>query len=215
MAEFKDRFKELRTEKGVTQADIAKLLNVKHQTVSFYETGREPNYKSLSKLADYFDVSVDYLIGHTDLKRYEDKNMQEIVLGNDSARLPCQQINSYMKIQDNCTNFLREIFKFLESIKDDKIVEAVSEQISLFFKFSCDDMIVPRELLELKTIDNYDIIYYLDVLSQADYKMLYIHHISFIIVNYILDKLTELSEKDLKYIKERIEMYNPVIDKRL
>lgn len=55
---------ELRRRKGKTQADIAKLLGVTRQAYGYYEKGfREPDTSSLNILADYFDVSIDYLLG--------------------------------------------------------------------------------------------------------------------------------------------------------
>ncbi len=55
--------KNLRTSKGNTQDDMAELLNIKRQTYSAYERGISvPDAATLSKLADYFDVTVDYLL---------------------------------------------------------------------------------------------------------------------------------------------------------
>ena len=59
------RLKQLRTENDVSQSDIAKLLDVTRQAYSRYERGdREPDLEMLCKLADYYGVTVDYLIGH-------------------------------------------------------------------------------------------------------------------------------------------------------
>lgn len=59
------RLKQLRTENDVNQSDVAELLDVTRQAYSRYERGeRELGYDMLCKLADYFNVSVDYLIGH-------------------------------------------------------------------------------------------------------------------------------------------------------
>jgi transcriptional regulator with XRE-family HTH domain len=65
---FPDRLKNLRTQKGVTQEDVAKALGVSRAAIAGYESGkkREPDYETLSRIADYFRVSVDYLLGRTD-----------------------------------------------------------------------------------------------------------------------------------------------------
>lgn len=64
------RIKELREARGEMQKVIAKALGIAPSTYSQYETGkREPDYSTLSKIADYFDVSVDYLLGKTDIKK--------------------------------------------------------------------------------------------------------------------------------------------------
>lgn len=60
-----NRLKELRKEANATQADMAKILGVTVSAYGNYELGqREPTIEFLCKLADYFNVSVDYLIGH-------------------------------------------------------------------------------------------------------------------------------------------------------
>ena len=61
------RLKELRKKKGISQLRLATELNTTQNTISRYETGeREPGITELIKLADYFNVSVDYLIGRTE-----------------------------------------------------------------------------------------------------------------------------------------------------
>lgn len=61
------RLKELRKEKGVSQLKLALDLNTNQNTISRYETGeREPGIQELIKLANYFGVSIDYLLEQTD-----------------------------------------------------------------------------------------------------------------------------------------------------
>lgn len=60
-----DRLKKLRTESGLTQQDVARLLGVERSTYVKYERGSsDPPTSTLIRLADYFGVSVDYIIGH-------------------------------------------------------------------------------------------------------------------------------------------------------
>lgn len=73
-----NRIKELRKQKGMTQASLAKVLKVSDRTVGFYENGdRDPDTDTLIKLADFFDVSVDYLLGHSDIRNYNYKLKNE------------------------------------------------------------------------------------------------------------------------------------------
>ena len=61
------RLKELRLKRGITQLKLALDLNMNQNSVSRYETGqREADYKTLIAFADYFNVSIDYLLGRTD-----------------------------------------------------------------------------------------------------------------------------------------------------
>ena len=61
------RLKQIRKSKGISQLKLAIDLNTNQNTISRYETGeREPGINELIKIADYFNVSVDYLLGRTD-----------------------------------------------------------------------------------------------------------------------------------------------------
>ncbi|MGN1221744.1 MAG: helix-turn-helix domain-containing protein [Christensenellales bacterium] len=71
MKVFADRFRELRQETGLAQDKLALELKIGKSTVSYYETERsEPTISVLNKIADYFDVSTDYLLGRTDFRKY-------------------------------------------------------------------------------------------------------------------------------------------------
>ncbi len=60
------RLKEIRKSKGISQLKLAMALNTNQNTISRYETGeREPGINELIKIADYFNVSVDYLLERT------------------------------------------------------------------------------------------------------------------------------------------------------
>lgn len=64
---FGERFKELRLKINHTQTSIGNELGLKIRIIQYYEKGeRYPDYKGLIKIADYFDVSLDYLTGRTD-----------------------------------------------------------------------------------------------------------------------------------------------------
>lgn len=64
---FGGRLAALRREKGLTQAELANLLNLGQSTIAMYEKNqRQPDPETLERLADFFRVSVDYLLGRTD-----------------------------------------------------------------------------------------------------------------------------------------------------
>ena len=61
------RLKELRKAKNISQLKLALDLNMNQNSISRYETGEhQADYKTLIALADYFDVSIDYLLERTD-----------------------------------------------------------------------------------------------------------------------------------------------------
>jgi transcriptional regulator with XRE-family HTH domain len=79
---FGERLKKLRNDKQLTGEELGKILNVTKVAVSNWESGnRTPDADMLIKLADFFDVSLDYLLGRTD-----DPNT--VILTNKKRDLP-------------------------------------------------------------------------------------------------------------------------------
>ena len=72
-----NRLKELRIEKNLSQSKLAELFNISQQAVSHYEKGiRDIDSSLIKNLANFFDVSTDYLLGITNVKNYtEDPNI--------------------------------------------------------------------------------------------------------------------------------------------
>lgn len=77
MATFGSRFREMRTALGLTQAELAADFNRKHHyhyskaAISQYENGKRiPEIDALQAFADYFGVTLDYLLGRTDTRIY-------------------------------------------------------------------------------------------------------------------------------------------------
>ena len=64
-----ERIKELRENKDISQAVLAEILNISQSSISEYENGnQQPPLAMIIQLADFFDVNVDYLLGHTNIK---------------------------------------------------------------------------------------------------------------------------------------------------
>ncbi|GAB6171408.1 XRE family transcriptional regulator [Paradesulfitobacterium aromaticivorans] len=60
--------KDLRAQKDITQETLGKAIGVTTSMIGMYETGaRKPSFEVLNKIADYFGVSTDYLLGRNDL----------------------------------------------------------------------------------------------------------------------------------------------------
>lgn len=70
------RLREIREAKGMSQIEAAKQLNVSRQSYNFYENGkRDPDTQTLQRMAEFFNVSVDYLLGRDD-KLFPKFNLQ-------------------------------------------------------------------------------------------------------------------------------------------
>ena len=61
---FKERLRELRTERKLSQSELAKALNVSQRSISSWETGfRQPDFEMLEQIVKFFDVTAGYLLG--------------------------------------------------------------------------------------------------------------------------------------------------------
>lgn len=88
------KLKELRLNKGLTQIEFAKTFNIANGTVGNWETGkREPDYEMLSRIADFYGVTIDYLLGRNDKEKPTEmeKSLPDIMyryneLSNDQQR---------------------------------------------------------------------------------------------------------------------------------
>jgi transcriptional regulator with XRE-family HTH domain len=85
---FGDRLRELRKERKLRQDDVADDLNVSRQTISKYERDeREPDYLMLLKIADYYQVSLDFLFGRTPVRPVSKFHEWEYLFGLDLPRV--------------------------------------------------------------------------------------------------------------------------------
>ena len=77
MSKFNERFRILKDESKLSSKELSKQLNIAPSTLSYYLKDREPNYDILVQIADYFDVTTDWLIGRTDTRSSVYKALDE------------------------------------------------------------------------------------------------------------------------------------------
>lgn len=74
--EFHERLKAIREKKDIKQKDAADKVGIKNNTLSSYESGdRKPDYDTLIKLADLYEVSVEYLLRGKNIEKEESGNL--------------------------------------------------------------------------------------------------------------------------------------------
>lgn len=67
MNKFAERLKNLRTDAGISRAKLAEELNVSARLVAYWESGqRESDFDTLIRLAEFFEISTDFLLGKTE-----------------------------------------------------------------------------------------------------------------------------------------------------
>lgn len=90
----------LREEKGVSQTDMAKYLKISRQAYNYYELNkREPSYDTLKALAEYFNVTTDYLLGLSNSKSSH-AELSEIDALSDESKKELEKYIQLLKIKD-------------------------------------------------------------------------------------------------------------------
>lgn len=70
VSDMLENLKHLRKTAGISQRELAEVIGVSQQSINKYENhNTEPDIETLTRLADYFNTSIDYLTGHTDIQR--------------------------------------------------------------------------------------------------------------------------------------------------
>jgi len=102
-SKFAVRFRELMSEKKMTQEELAAVLKVTRQSVSNYSNGLYPPSETLLDIAKEFEVSADYLLGLSDIK---------------SVNADLQSAAAYLGVSENAVNGLKEEFDDIKSEGD-------------------------------------------------------------------------------------------------
>lgn len=93
---FATRIKQLRIDNNLTQRDIADKIGITPTGISYWESGNAiPNFETLKKLADFFNVSIDYLTGN------ENNNNENDVLFRKIGKVDVEKKDLLMRILNN------------------------------------------------------------------------------------------------------------------
>ena len=113
-----ERLRQLRARKKLKQIDVANHIGVDRSTYSKYETGdSNPDYNTLCVLADFFNVSSDYLLGRTDVP--QNKIVAKEDLPSGLARyVDYIEILKDYSVEDISPEELREVIEFAKKIKN-------------------------------------------------------------------------------------------------
>ena len=154
---FAVRLKELRKGKDMSQAEAARALGISQSTWALYESGnREPNFDALLKIADFFGVYTDYLLGNQKFKNIDE---ELLVVGNTGfvegkleSEMPEIQleltdifisiIDTYNELNkakfQSAEEFLPEIYKLIQSLY--LYIEGLSK-----LKLDCDSGLLSKK----------------------------------------------------------------------
>jgi len=108
--------KTLREKSGESMSETAEILNIAKSTYASYEYGkREPNIEMLTKIANHYNVSVDYILGRPEAKSPEDP-LQVLVQQKNLDALEQVLFERYMQLPENAR---KEFVKFMQQVSED------------------------------------------------------------------------------------------------
>ncbi|SFL09482.1 helix-turn-helix domain-containing protein [Halanaerobium salsuginis] len=124
---FSDRLKKLRKEKNLYQKELAEYLGVSRPTITQYESGaRKPDNDTLEKIADHFNVTVDYLLGRTDERSPADK-IKKAISDDPELQETWEQIFQRENLQllfkqtkDLDDDAIKQIIRIIKAIEDEE-----------------------------------------------------------------------------------------------
>lgn len=110
---FGDRLKYKRQEKGFKQVTVAEKVGIKNNTLSSYEASkRQPDFDTLKKLANLYEVSIDYIVTGNENSNSPDEMWKEV--------LNPKTHNLFKELQDAPEEKIDELLRFWEFIKQDE-----------------------------------------------------------------------------------------------
>nr|WP_302887354.1 helix-turn-helix transcriptional regulator [uncultured Romboutsia sp.]DAM61416.1 MAG TPA: Repressor protein CI [Caudoviricetes sp.] len=115
---FGKKLKELRLEKKINQSELGEKIGISPSTVGMYERDqRFPDKDILGKIADYFEVSVDYLLGRTDERNL---NKEKPKLDPGIKTIAAHRVNPYEDISEEGINKINEYIEMVRLMEKNK-----------------------------------------------------------------------------------------------
>ena len=104
--------RDLRKQRKISQTELAKILHVSQQTVTAWETGKaEPSSSAISSLADYFNVTTDYLLGRPEKKDDDAKTADieddDVIFTYEGRRIPKEDLELIRRIMRGTRNDIK------------------------------------------------------------------------------------------------------------
>lgn len=201
---FADRIKELREEKNISQKEFAKTIGVAQSTYALYETDkREPSFDVLIKIAQYFNVTTDYLLGLTNGRTQGNAN-----------------INQITGLEETSINILRQYNH--DSFGDDieiRTVNTVIQDKDLLGFITCylysrleKGIDVYTDKGDLESVNKINLAFFVDKKKDEDEQMKTVEwhiqdSISYIQLEKVIDCLKSIREKELIKYREFCNKY--------
>lgn len=127
MATFGERFKQLRLEKRLTQEKLAEMFETKKASISRYENDVNiPEIETLKKFADFFNVSIDYILGRTEIRNNADA-ITEALNGDPELLVFWEELKDrenlqllFKQVRNLNDKDIKQVLKIIKAIEDEE-----------------------------------------------------------------------------------------------
>ena len=128
-----DMISELRRDRNLNQRDLAKLLHVSIATISHYESEiNSPDIATLSKLADFFGVTIDYLVGRTRLRIDFDTLRRKVRMLDGGSISADEVLDRFLKLSDRSQTDiinLMQIYQIRDNLYHNEVISPAGEAL--------------------------------------------------------------------------------------
>jgi transcriptional regulator with XRE-family HTH domain len=126
MATFQERLAYLKNKSGKTQVQIADELGITPQNLSYYFNGREPSYDLLIKIADLFDVSVDFVIGKSDFINFDcELQYKNLQINENEIQDAKFKIKTLKNLNENLSRTINDIIYIQDDRNSERALDAL------------------------------------------------------------------------------------------
>lgn len=130
-----ERLAALRRQRNLSQEELAKLMHLNQSTIAYYEANKKkPSYEVLQSLANFFNVSVDYLLGRTDdprtieqINEEAQKKIEEALEGDEELLAFWQELKQrkelqllFKQVKPLSPSSIRKIIRVIKAIEDEE-----------------------------------------------------------------------------------------------
>ena len=209
MSEFSNRFRQLKDESKLTLKDLADQLDISVPNLSYYMKGREPSYDILIRIADYFNVTTDWLVGRSDAKNVSQESIYEQVENaldlKDNQKLFGDNKANYLKCQNTLYRTMENLYTlFMFYSYNPSLSNYLSEQINMYVGILHNCINYFNKLYVYTSKDNLlNLIKYGEACADAQKKLLLVTFYNF--AKCVSEDDDDISDNDKEFLKTVID----------
>lgn len=120
MSDFSSRLKRLRKRDNFSREGLGNRIGVSYSTIAKYESGtREPDFDTLNKIAEIFEVSVDYLLGKSEAQQNKESDRRRAIINKIATEFPDSDL-MFNDLASMTADDLEEVYNYIKYIKSKK-----------------------------------------------------------------------------------------------